>query len=103
MRHFMNAVTLPAKNYNMLILFRRSVPLKRFASVSAWAFYCKTALQAVLCLFEQTVPLKRFASVSAWAFYCKTALQAVLCLFQQNYLKSCPAVWNAVYVDLPEK
>jgi len=69
----MNAVTLPAKNYNMLILFRRSVPLKRFASVSAWAFYCKTALQAVLCLF------------------------------QQNYLKSCPAVWNAVYVDLPEK
>jgi len=25
---------------------------KRFASVSAWAFYCKTALQAVLLSFS---------------------------------------------------
>jgi len=40
---------------------------------------------------------KRFAK----SFYCKTALQAVLCLFQQKYLKNCPVVWESSLKILP--
>ncbi|OQX24257.1 MAG: hypothetical protein BWK80_21810 [Desulfobacteraceae bacterium IS3] len=52
--------------------------------------------------FFRRCGLKRFASVLAWAFYSKTALQAVFCLFQHNGLKNCQVLCFAGFRRLSE-